>query len=887
MKQKINFSISVILIFLVCGAPSIFGKIATCDTVRLQFGKTNYPPSCFFPYKFIERPSIGLALSGGGARGFAQIGAIQVLEENNIPIDVIVGTSMGSIIGGLYAAGYSPQQIESLAKSIDWSNLMVDTPPRSSLFIGQKQERSRTILQIRFKGLHLALPQAITPGQKLTSILTNLTLKVDYQTNSDFDKLKIPFRALTCDLISGKKVLLRSGNLAEAMKASSAVPLLFTPVPRDSMLLVDGGLINNIPVDDVREIGADLVLAVDTSSKLRPENKIAAPWEIADQVTTIMQREKLNDQRNRADVLIKVDLDEYKSDSFQKVNDIIEAGRDETTRNIYKIKKLIQSAQKNSLSKTPMAVKCIDITGIDDNSLKDIVLDIINIKIGKMASHVDVLNILKDAYETGYFTNALSECITEHDSLSINFIFFPNPHFCNVIFKGNTVFPDSLLKNQLGCRKNLPINYLQSKEDIAKIIRLYKSHGYALVQIDDIQIKNDTLFININEGKISSIRIEGNDRSRDFVILREFPLKQGDIFNLNKADDGINNIHSTNLFETVSLEVDRKNQQALIVIKVRERAFSLLRLSYHHDLDRKNKALIELADENIFGSGNQLMMHSVYGPKEQRYRLTFRADRLFRSFLTSEFNAFYSRENNFAYNDWNRTGEYQEQDYGFSFSLGQQIKRLGVFSAIASLNEIHLSSLNGFGYPTGNYALKTLTIQSIVDTQDRYPFAQNGKYYQFFYKMSSATFLNSQISFIKLFTSLDLYHTFLKRNTLHPKIIWGTSDLTTPFFEQYRLGGQNTFYGMHENEKIGRHIILGSFEYRYYFPFAFPVDVYWSIRYDLGATWENSVDINPTDFNAGFGTSIDLSTPMGPLSFAVGKIRSGQKVFYFSAGFNF
>ncbi|MFZ5518107.1 MAG: patatin-like phospholipase family protein [Candidatus Zhuqueibacterota bacterium] len=870
-----------------CGTPIIFGKTATDDTVRLQFGKIDYPPFCFFPHKFIERPTIGLALSGGGARGFAQIGAIQVLEENNIPIDVIVGTSMGSIIGGLYAAGYSPQQIESLAKSIDWSNLMVDTPPRSSLFIGQKQERSRTILQIRFKGLHLALPQAVTPGQKLTSILTNLTLKVDYQTNSDFDKLKIPFRALACDLISGQKILLRNGNLAEAMKASSAVPLLFAPVPRDSMLLVDGGLINNIPVDDVRENGADLVLAVDTASKLRPENKIAAPWEIADQVTTIMQKEKLNEQRDKADVLIKVDLNDYKSDSFQKVDNIIEAGRNETIRNIYQIQKLIQHAQTDSVSKTPLKVKDIHIAGIEDNSLKDIVLNIMNIKLGKMASRFDIANILKDTYETGYFENALAICRTSHDSLSINFIFFPNPHFCSAIFKGNTVFPDSILKRQLGCRKNLPINYLQSKEDIANIIRLYKSNGYALVQIDDIHIKNDTLFIDINEGQISSISIEGNERSKDFVILREFPLKPGDIFNLNKADDGINNIHSTNLFETVSLEVDRKNQLAHIVIKVRERAFSLLRFSYHHDLDRKNKALIELADENIFGSGNQLMMHSVYGPKEQRYSLTFRADRLFRSFITNDFNAFHSRENNYVYHEGNRTGEYQQQDYGFSFSLGQQIKRLGVFSAIASLNEIRLSPLNGFGYPTGKYALKTLTIQSIVDTQDRYPFPQNGKYYRFFYKMSSATFLNSEISFIKLFTSLDLYHTFLKRNTLHPKIIWGTSDLTTPFFEQYRLGGQNTFYGLYENEKIGRHIIVGSLEYRYLFPFAFPVDVYWSMRYDLGATWENSVDINPTDFNAGFGTSLDISTPVGPFSIAIGKIRSGQKVFYFSAGFNF
>ena len=158
----------------------------------------------------MKRPKIGLALSGGGARGFAQIGVLQVLEENNIPIDAIVGTSIGSIVGGLYSAGYSPDQIENITENIDWTSIMVDTPPRTNLFVAQKQERGRAILQIRFKGTKIELPRAITPGQKLSSILTNLTLRADFQTSLNFDQLKIPFRALACDLITGRKVLLKS-----------------------------------------------------------------------------------------------------------------------------------------------------------------------------------------------------------------------------------------------------------------------------------------------------------------------------------------------------------------------------------------------------------------------------------------------------------------------------------------------------------------------------------------------------------------------------------------------------------------------------------------------------------------------------------------------------
>lgn len=883
MNQKIIYKL-FLLIFL--STLPVFGKTAHVDTLRLQFDGSENPPFCFFPHKKIKRPKIGLALSGGGARGFAQIGVIQILEENNIPIDLVVGTSMGSIIGGLYASGYTPQQIEGLAKSIDWANIMVDEPPRSSLFIGQKQERSKTILQLRFKGLQPSIPQAITPGQKLTSIFTNLSLKADYQTSSDFDKLKIPFRAVACDLISGNKILLRNGNLAEAMKASSAVPLLFTPVQRDSMLLVDGGLINNIPVDDVRENGADIVLAVDTSSKLRPKNKIAVPWEIADQVTTIMQREKLIEQRDKADVLIKIDLDEYKSDSFQHVEKIIDEGRNAALKNLYKIEKFITQFQTDSLPKKLYSINSFEIKGVS-YALKEITIEMANTRLEPKTSLANIHSLLSDIYETGYFQNAEAEVSIDSVEINVQINLTPNPHFCSVIFKGNTAFPDSVLRAQIKCKKGLPVNYHQSKEDIANIIRLYKSDGFALVSIDDILIKNDSLFIDINEGLISSIIIEGNERTKDFVILREFPLKKGDIFNINKADDGITNIHSTNLFETVSLEVNRKNKLAQLIIKIQERAFNIFKLSYHYDLERKNKALFEIADENIFGSGNQLTLQSIYGPKTQRFQLNFRADRLLNSFITSDFNVFHYRDKNFVYINGKKTGEFFKQDYGFSFSIGQQIKRLGVFSAIASFNDIHLSTLNGYGYPTGNYELKTLALQSIVDTQDKYPYPTKGKYYKFFYKMSSATFLNSQISFIKLFNSLELFHTFLKRNTIHPKLYWGTSDLTTPFIEQYRLGGQHSFYGLHENERIGRHIVVGSLEYRYFFPFAFPVDVYWSARYDFGTTWENSIDINSKDFNTGIGTSIDVDTPVGPFSFAVGKLTDGKRLFYFSAGFNF
>jgi NTE family protein len=888
LRKLFLFSILLTYIFLCIYRDGFSQPGSRIDTISisLDYGVIDKPPFCFIPHKLIHRPRIGLALSGGGARGFAQIGVLQALEEYQIPIDIIVGTSMGSIIGGLYAAGYTPEQLKEISTNINWSEIMSDVPPRSNLFIGQKEEHGRAILRLRFKGLKPDIPQAISAGQKLISILTSLTLRSDYQISSNFDQLKIPFRAVACDLITGQKVVLNKGNLAEAMKASSAVPLLITPVAYDTMLLVDGGLVNNIPVNEVNEFDVDLIIAVDTVSKLRQREKIKAPWEIADQVTTIMQREKNADQRARADVLIQVDLNNLKSDNFQHVTEIINAGRSAAIDQISQIQHLIKSKSSNNISDSAYLLKTYNII-CDDPGLTEIAHDSIKLRLAENISFNAISSTLSQIYRTGYFNDVRSECLCEDSLLSIDFHLTPNPILDSIVFKGNTVFTDSTLLTQVNSKIGRPINYFHSKNDISRIIRLYKQKGYSLVRINDILLNDNALVIDINEGIISAINFEGMERSYRYVIQREFPLKPGDIFNINRADEGLNNIHSTNLFENVSLEIARNNHHDELKIKVKEKAFNLVRLSYHYNTERKNKGLLELADENIFGSGNQLTFHGQYGNRDQIIKLKFRADRIFKSFITNNFDLFHQRFNNFYYNDGNKDGEFFQKESGITFSLGQQIQRLGVFSLIATVNSIELQPIRGSGYPTGKFDLKTIALQSIVDTQDRFPFPRTGKYYQFFYKMSSATFLNSQISFVKLFNSLELYHTFLHRNTIHPKLFWGTSDMTTPFIEQFRLGGQSTFYGLRENEKVGRHIIVGSFEYRYFFPIKFHIDAYWSLRYDIGAAWNNSKDIDPKDFVQGLGTAIDFQTPLGPLSFSFGRSSERRSVIYFSAGYNF
>ncbi len=855
-------------------------------TINLQFDRIEKPPKCFTSHKSIVRPKIGLALSGGGARGFAQVGVLKVFEEYNIPIDIIVGTSMGSIVGGLYAAGYSASEIEKIAQNVEWQHIMSDKPPRTNLFVGQKQERSKIILQIRFKGKKIDIPKAITPGQRLLSVLTNLTIGADFQSGSDFDNLRIPFRAVACDLLTGNKILLDHGNLATAMKASSAIPLLIEPVPLDGMLLADGGLVNNIPVDEVAKFKVDIIIAVDTVSDLNEASELNVPWKIADQVTTIMQQEKNKIQRQQADVLIQPKIEKRKSDNFKNVDELIRSGEQAARKVVPKILQLIKEKQNFFSNDTEFSFIKIEKIKLPEpiEALTDSVIN--TFKFQKLS---DIYNCMTKIYQTGYFQDIKAQCLLENDTLHVNLKMQLNPTFQHITFLNNTVFSDSLLLAQIKSPIGVPINHLMAENDIFNLQKFYHSRGYTFMSVSEVKIKNDTLFITLNEGKISSINVMGNHRTKDFVIFREIPLKQGDFFNINKIKIGLDNIYSTNLFKTVSIDVDKdEKDQAIININIEEKAFTILRFSYRYNLERKNKTLFEVTEENFLGMGNPLSFQVQYGARDRLVSFKYRSDRILNTFLTNSVHVYLQENDYFVYHGSDKTGEYRQRDKGLAFSIGQQIERLGIFSVITSVRNVEIKPIYGKGFPVGNYDIKTIELQSIVDTQDKFPFPNYGKYYFFQYKISSAKFLNSQISYFKLFSSLDYFTTFLKRNTIHIKTLWGTSDLSTPFFEFFSLGGRSSFLGLYEKEIIGRHVIEGSLEYRYRFPFGFPFDVYLSVRYDFGGAWKKYVeDIRSEDFFHGFGGQLSTNTPVGPISFAVGKASNKKYVFYFNAGFEF
>jgi NTE family protein len=275
------------------------------------------------------RPRICLVLSGGGARGMAHIGVLKVLEELKVPIDCIAGTSVGAIVGGLYASGMTAQQIDTTMRSLDWQEAFRDAPPRRDLAFRRKQDDRNFLVQLPLGLKHgkILLPKGLIQGQKLQETLRQLTLQFNNAT--EFDRLPTPFRAVATDLETGKAVLLERGDLAIAMRASMSAPGVFAPVELNGRLLVDGGLAENLPVNVARAMQADVLIVSDVSFPLQPRATLDSALSISNQMLAIMLRKDTDRQLatlGAKDVLIVPNLGSVTSTDFSVPSNVIAGG---------------------------------------------------------------------------------------------------------------------------------------------------------------------------------------------------------------------------------------------------------------------------------------------------------------------------------------------------------------------------------------------------------------------------------------------------------------------------------------------------------------------------------------------------------------------------------
>jgi NTE family protein len=363
-------------------------------------------PITSFSQETLKRPKIGLVLSGGGAKGFAHIGVLKVLEEAGVKVDYIAGTSMGAVIGGLYASGYSATQIDSIFYNTDFDELLQDYIPRSSKSFYEKRNDQMYALTLPFDKLKIGVPIALSKGMYNYNLLSKLTHKVRHIR--DFNKLTIPFLCIATDIEKGEQVILKEGYLAQAMLASSAFPSLFSPVEIDGKLLIDGGVVNNYPVEEIRKMGADIVIGVDVQDDLKDRNSLKDATRILVQITNLDMIKIMKDKQKLTDIYIKPQVSDYGVISFNEGQKIVKKGEEATFGVYQQLKKLadttiVYKLNEVKVKKDFLQVKSISINKLD-NYTRAYVLGKLRFNNGKKITYEDLKTGINNINATQNFS---------------------------------------------------------------------------------------------------------------------------------------------------------------------------------------------------------------------------------------------------------------------------------------------------------------------------------------------------------------------------------------------------------------------------------------------------------------------------------------------------
>lgn len=376
----------------------------------------------------VTRPKIGLVLSGGGAKGLAHIGVLKVLEEAGIRPDYITGTSMGSIVGGLYAIGYSPKELDSIVRAVNWETLLSDVVPLSVVMPEEKKDYSRFNVELDFGKGGLKTPSGFIQGDFIYDLFSRLSLRV--ADIKSFDDYPIPFRCVAADLLTGKQYVFKDGNFATALRASMSIPTAFAPVKHDNAILVDGGVLENFPVKLCKEMGADIIIGVNvgSSNMLKPED-LKMPFDILMSVATLPSYVSTLESAPQVDILITPDLGNYSMVSFNEAAQIIDLGETAGRKSFDEINKLAQHLDSVSpqhiRAASPQPVK-IKISQIRVNDLESVsyrfLLGNLKIDVGDVIAPEELKKGVDRLLGTRYFSSVTYQLtpLQEGYLLSIN-----------------------------------------------------------------------------------------------------------------------------------------------------------------------------------------------------------------------------------------------------------------------------------------------------------------------------------------------------------------------------------------------------------------------------------------------------------------------------------
>jgi NTE family protein len=847
-----------------------------------------------------------LALSGGGARGVSHIGVLKAFEDGGIKISYIAGTSIGAIIGGLYASGYNADELDSLITNNDWKQTVaVSSNIRGDLFLDQKDIYDKSIITLKFDDFNFIVPEAVSGGTPFEYFIQRLFWKGLYQPELSFDSLKIPFRAVATDLATGRSISFKSGNIAKVVRASATIPLRYTPMRMDSLILADGGILANIPVGSLDEFNPDIRLAVNTTSPLLEPKDLDNPWNLADQVVSITMEKFAIEAIKKSDVLIEPPIFRHSNTDFSNFNFLIENGFKSASlllpkidsiileRNVIKIKKYIDSLPLQI--KSPFKIELSDFDTSFSNKFYSNYLEI-----NDAQGFVNFIKRLNDSSQKAYSHYI---CNFKDKILIIKAVRKTNIFKIKLEISDTKDIDISRLENEIN-NKFTGIYYSNSELQNIKdyILKYLHKNGFIFSHINSFNFHNNELISSISIGIIDKIILNGTKVSR-FLVMRDVTFKEGEPANITKLVESWENLLSTELFNSIEIFPFRdKDERLKIIINLTDGGTQTLRIGGRIDNERNTQAGIYAIQDNLFNVGPRLSFRFSGAESYQNMGLKLENSRIFNTDLNLIIDGYYQNKKQYEYTtidktlteyDFSRILNYEIDRYGIIGAFGMQIERDGKIYSRLRYEKQRFNKLSD-SIKSDYYSISTIKFGTIFDNQNSAFFPSIGRVIE----LSLETNLSQSsdvIPFSKA-TLLYLNHTSFNSHTFTYQFIFGIADATLPFPEFFTAGGEDSFYGLREDEQVGRQVIQGSIKYRYLLPVKLFFDTYFFGRYDFGSVWDKPENIKLNNLKNGIGFGLAWDTPLGPAKVSAGKcfyfINNktstvwGPTEVYFSIGLN-
>ncbi|MFZ4524662.1 MAG: BamA/TamA family outer membrane protein [Chlorobium sp.] len=854
------------------------------------------------------RKTVALALSGGGANGLSQIGILKALDEAGIPVDGIAGTSMGAVIGGLYSCGYSPKELEGIVHTLPWQSILSfhDNYTRSNIFLEQQRIRDRASLAIRIEKLKLVIPKSLNSAQEMTGTLDLLALNALYHASGNFSTFPINFRAVSTDLVSGKRITLTSGSLSEAMRASSTIPILYEPIIRDGYQLVDGGLVANLPVDELDAFNADYKIAVDThGSMYATGGELDLPWKAADQAMTILTKLQYPAQLAKADIVITPELGDHKATDFSNIKALVDAGYAKGKVVAETIKLRIENKSSRSI-----AIGTYTKTFLfpqDNPEYNPVASAIIH-------NATDLDKTFQKLLATDLFTRVSAEL--DHLHKKVIFHLDPLPEIINVTVTGGppaALSPDEIEECFSPITRVLYTNAAGTKA-LEALITEYRRKGYCFVNIKSCSLDDGTLNVNVSSGKPESIEIRRDKNITGITpVMREIKIDTTQALRIQKAEESVNNLYETGGFNRVSIfakpaEGSVPDSNPLINFSLEEKPPSVLRLGLRYDETNNAQFLVDVRNENLGGTTNSIGGWLKAGRKNYLVNLEFNVPRIGESHLTMSSRLFYD-EHVFEHRDVSEAlKNYGIQKYGFSHAFGARIRKNGQLIAEITLQNAQswAEEHNSAALNTANNTTLSIGTQFTLDSRNNSLTPTSGTYTNVKYSLTPSFFNNHDIFWLVSGNHEENIQ-LTKKTTLQLSGLFGLSSSNLPLSEKFFLGGPGTTYsqrftGLKENDLPCDNMAAAGihFGYKPSFDILFPTSLL--LHYNVGNVWENMDDISSAHLIHGIGASMIWDTPLGPTRLTVSKafpflaeahntaytsLKFSETIFYFSIGHNF